>query len=392
MTPARRRFPIACLCLLAAALVLAPAAVAAPRKAPSGEGFYKPPARLLKGPHGGIVWARHAKNPLPQAARTWRVIYRSRSIRGKAIGVSGMVMLPHRRAPRGGWPVVSWAHGTTGIADRCAPSRDPGSPATAYIFPQVGAWLKRGYAVAFTDYEGLGTRGTHPYLIGRSEGRGVVDAVLAARRLDGRVGRRYLIAGHSQGGHAALFAAALGPSWAPGLRLRGVAAYAPASHLSVLSRALPTLTQPSPLSGLAGLVVEGLATAYPQQIDLDRLVSDKGLALLPQVHTKCVGELISNSSLGGLAPAELTRPGADLSTLEQLLDKENPNLRIRVPVLMLQGEADTTVFPFLTDQLASEYRKRGNRLTYAKYPGVDHVGIVTAADDRAEAFVRARLR
>jgi pimeloyl-ACP methyl ester carboxylesterase len=391
MTSAPRRFPIACLSLLAAAAVLAPAAQGAPRKAPSGDAFYKPPSRLLAGAHGTVVWARRAKSPLPEAARTWRVVYRSRSVRGKAIGVSGMVMLPRRRAHRGGWPVVSWAHGTTGIADRCAPSRDPGSPATSYIFPQIGAWLKRGYAVAFTDYEGLGTRGTHPYLIGRSEGRGVVDAVLAARHLDARVGRRYLIAGHSQGGHAALFAAALGPSWAPRLRLRGVAAYAPASHLSVLSRALPTLTQPSPLSGLAGLVVEGLATAYPQ-LKPDQIVSDKARPLLSQVHTKCVGELVSTDSLGALAPSELTRPGADLSLLERLLDKENPNLRIRVPVLMLQGEADTTVFPFLTDQLADEYQARRNRFTYAKYPGVGHGDIVTAADARAEAFIGARLR
>ena len=130
---------------------------------------------------------------------------------------------------------MSWAHGTTGIADVCAPSRNPKGPYTFYAAKQFGAWLKAGYAVANTDYEGLGTPGIHPYLVGRSEGRGVVDIVRAARQLDGRLSRRYVIAGHSQGGHAALFAAALAPHWAPDLRLRGVAAFAPASHLGLLS-------------------------------------------------------------------------------------------------------------------------------------------------------------
>ena len=190
-------------------------------------------------------------------------------------------MLPRGKPPKGGWPVVSWAHGTSGIADSCAPSRDPKGPYTFYAATQFSAWLKAGYAIANTDYEGLGTPGVHPYLVGRSEGRGVVDIVRASRQLDGRLARRYVIAGHSQGGHAALFAAGLGPKWAPELRLRGVAAYAPASHLGLLSRALPGFTTPSGLSGLAAMVLRGVSSVYPRS-SRTRSPRIKALALFPQ--------------------------------------------------------------------------------------------------------------
>jgi len=381
---------IALLCLLAL-VAAAPAAEAKVPKAPAGLKLYKPPKALAKYTHGDLIWARKVGNPLPQAGRTWTLLYRSTSIRGKAIGVSGFVMLPRGKPPKGGWPVVSWAHGTSGIADSCAPSREPKGPYTFYAAPQFGAWLKAGYAIANTDYEGLGTPGVHPYLVGRSEGRGVVDIVRAVRQLDGRLGRRYVIAGHSQGGHAALFAAALGPKWAPELRLRGVAAFAPASHLGLLSRALPGFTTPSGFSGLAAMVLRGVSSAYPQ-IDPDKIASDQALALLPKVDQVCLGELNSPSLFGGLAPASLIRPGADMSKLHSILDAQNPNLKIATPILIAQGLSDTTVFPFMSNQLDTELRDGGNKVTYLTYPDVSHVGVVGAADAPTKKFFAARLK
>ena len=384
-----RSVRIALLCLLAL-IVAAPADAKVP-KAPSGLKLYKPPKALAKYTHGDLIWARKVGNPLPQAGRTWTLLYRSTSVRGKAIGVSGFVMLPRGKPPKRGWPVVSWAHGTSGIADSCAPSREPKGPYTFYAAPQFGAWLKAGYAIANTDYEGLGTPGVHPYLVGRSAGRGVVDIVRASRQLDGRLGRRYVIAGHSQGGHAALFAAALGPKWAPELRLRGVAAFAPASHLGLLSRALPSFTTPSGFSGLAAMVLRGVSAAYPQ-IKPKEIASDQALALFPKVDEVCLGELNGPSLFGGLAPASLIRPGADMSKLNAILDAQNPNVKIAAPILMAQGLTDTTVFPFMSDQLDAELRDGGNKVTYLTYPGVEHVGVVGAADPRTRKFFAARLK
>ncbi len=381
---------IALLCLLAL-VVAAPAAEAKVPKAPAGLKLYKPPKALAKYTHGDLIWARKVGNPLPQAGRTWTLLYRSTSIRGKAIGVSGFVMLPRGKAPKGGWPVVSWAHGTSGIADSCAPSREPKGPYTFYAAPQFGAWLKAGYAIANTDYEGLGTPGVHPYLVGRSAGRGVVDIVRASRQIDGRLSRRYVIAGHSQGGHAALFAAALGPKWAPELKLRGVAAFAPASHLGLLSRALTGFTTPSGFSGLAAMVLRGVSSVYPQ-VKKKEIASDQALALLPKVDQVCLGELNSPSLFGGLAPASLIRPGADMSKLNTILDAQNPNLKIAAPILMAQGLSDTTVFPFMSNQLDTELKDGGNKVTYLTFPDVDHVGVVGAADARTRTFFAARLK
>jgi pimeloyl-ACP methyl ester carboxylesterase len=381
---------IALLCV-AALVAAAPAAAANVPKAPPGLELYKPPSNLKSYEHGDLIWARRVENPLPAARRTWTLLYRSTSLRGKAIGVSGFLMLPKGKPPKRGWPVVSWAHGTSGIADSCAPSRNPDGPYTVYLARQFRAWLEAGYAIANTDYEGLGTPGVHPYLVGRSEGRGVVDIVRASRQLDGRVARRYVIAGHSQGGHAALFAAALAPKRAPDLRLRGVAAYAPASHLDLLSRTLPNFTSPSGLSGLAALVLRGVSSVYPQ-VKPRQIASDHALALLPKVDKLCLAALNRPAAFGGIAPADLVRPGADLEPLTRRLAQQNPSLKIPVPILLAQGLSDTTVFPFLTNQLDSELRARGNQVRYLTYPEVEHVGIVGAADPASRRFFKARLK
>jgi alpha-beta hydrolase superfamily lysophospholipase len=382
------RVTLLCLVALAAA---APAANATVPKAPPGLELYKPPKNLRAFERGDLIWARKVENPLPQAGRTWTLLYRSTSLRGKAIGVSGFLVLPKGKPPKRGWPVVSWAHGTSGIADPCAPSRDPDGPYTAHVARQFGAWLDAGYAIANTDYEGFGTPGVHPYLVGRSEGRGVVDVVRASRQLDGRLARRYVIAGHSQGGHAALFAASLAPRWAPELRLRGVAAYAPASHLELLSLALPSFTSPSGLSGLAALVLRGVSSAYPQ-VKPSQIASDRALALFPQVDELCLGELNAPSAFGGIAPADLVRPGADLAPLNKVLARQNPNLKIAVPILLAQGLNDTTVLPFTTNQLDTELRARRNKVRYLTYPDVEHVGIMGAADRPTRRFFKARLK
>src|SRR5829696_4409292 len=181
-------------------------------KGPPGLAFYEPPKPLPR-QHGTLIWARKAggRVPLENARYTKLVLYSSKTPQGKTIAVSGSVAVPKGKPPKGGWPVISWAHGTTGVADVCAPTRDfagtPDPTGETYINGDLSAWLAAGYAVLRTDYQGLGTPGKHPYLIGKAEGRGVLDIVQVARELDPRIGKRYLIAGHSQGGHAALFAA-----------------------------------------------------------------------------------------------------------------------------------------------------------------------------------------
>ena len=210
---------------------------------------------------------------------------------GKAVAVSGTVSIPKGKAPKGGWPVITWGHGTTGIADACAPSRDSASnPAHAvinYAYPLLQRWLKAGYAVVRTDYEGLGTPGEHPYLIGRSEGYSMLDMVRAARKLDKHLGKKVIISGHSQGGQSALFAASLAPKWTPELKVRGTVALAPVSHLAEQLPLLGALTEPGGLSGLAAMILRGIDAAAPQ-LGVSDSLGDRAAALYPQTLTKCL--------------------------------------------------------------------------------------------------------
>jgi pimeloyl-ACP methyl ester carboxylesterase len=374
-----------------AALAAVPAgALGATPRAPKGLAFYTAPSRLIAGRPGSVIWSRSIATPKPlsAAARTTLVLYRSKLPNGKPTAISGLVFTPRGHAPKRGWKLISWAHGTTGIADSCAPSRNAG---TDYVYPQFNSWLKAGYAVAQTDYQGLGTPGIHEYLIGHAEGRSVVDAAQAARHLFGSIGRRYVIAGHSQGGQSALFAAAESAHDAPGLRLLGVSAFAPASHLTTQVKAAGALTQPGGgLSALGGLILTGAATAS-RAVDLTALLTPRAVALLPQVRTECLGALSASNSWGGLAPAQIERPGANATALYRVLDAENPALRIGAPVLIVQGSADTTVFPTFTNQLHGELVNKGDKVTYDIVQGAVHGDVVARGESLFSSWLKQRF-
>ena len=140
--------------------------------------------------------------PLPNApdgAAAYRVLYRWTGLKGEPIVVSGAIIVPAGPAPPGGRPIVAWAHPTTGVVDKCAPSL------ARVLYRSIQGlqdMLARGYVVAATDYPGLGTPGVHPYLVGDSEGHAVLDSVRAGRQLAGPGGasNAFAVWGHSQGG------------------------------------------------------------------------------------------------------------------------------------------------------------------------------------------------
>ncbi len=366
--------------LILAAPVLAAPANAAVRSGPAGNDFYTPPASMPKGAHGTPIWQRKltGKPVLKSAKTNTLLLYSSQAVDGKTVAVSGTVAIPKGKAPKGGWPVITWAHGTVGIADACAPSRI-GTQAN-YDSPLLNSWLKAGYAVVRTDYEGLGTPGEHPYLIGVSEGRSVLDMARAARKLDPSLSKDVVISGHSQGGHAALWAASLSKKYTPDLKLKGTVAFAPANHIGEQGALLRSLTEPSGLSGLASMIVRGIDIANPS-LGIGNLLSDQAKALYPQVDVKCLDGLGAADSFGGVAPANLFRADASLDPVIAALNANDPEgLKIPGKVLIEQGKADTTVFPIFTDQLNTDLKKNGVKVTYKTYDGVDHRG---AVDDKA---------
>src|SRR6478735_819828 len=348
--------------LLAVLLLAAPAQATTVKKGPAGLAFYTPPKTMPKGTHGTPIWVRSltGKAKLSSAKSNRLLLYLGQTTSGHDTAISGTVHVPKGKAPKSGWPIVTWAHGTSGIADACAPSR-VAMPAQ-YDQKLLNRWLKAGYAVVRPDYDGLGTPSTRPYLIGVSQGRSVLDMVRAARKLDRTLGKKVVVAGHSQGGHAALCAGSLAGKWPPELDVRGTLALAPASHLGEQAGLLGALTSPSPLSGLAAMIVRGVDNEH-QDLGIAALLSDRARALFPQVDEVCLGDLTKTGSFGGLAPSELFRPGVNLAPTIAALNANDPEtLKIRSVVQVEQGTADTTVLPLFTNQLAPKLKANGVKL------------------------------
>jgi pimeloyl-ACP methyl ester carboxylesterase len=378
------------LCLLAIALAGLLTVPAGADAAPVPESFYTPAPGAMPSKHGLIMRSMRIRGgSLPTSGKSYLIMYSSKAPGGEIVPVTGLVTIPGGKPPKGGFPVVSWAHGTTGIADACAPSRFATSaPAADYVTnfrAEATHWVREGFAVAQTDYQGLGTPGMHPYLIGVSEGRSVVDIVLAARGLNRSVGTRWAAIGHSQGGHATLWAAALAKRYAPSLKLAGALPLAPASHIGEQSQFIEKI-EGNPFGGLPALIIA--AALESGGLDRDAALSDKALALYPQIEQVCLGDLSAQTSFGGLPLKEHFRAGYATAPLLKVVAANDPeDLTIRVPLLIAQGLSDTTVFPTYTDQMVADLKRRGAKLTYKTYDGVNHTSVVEASRADADAFL-----
>ena len=189
-----------------------------------------------------------------------RVVYRSTSGDGQATEVSGSVFTPTGDPPTGGWPVVAFGHGTTGIDEPCAPSL---SNVLLGYAEAVGVLITNGYAVALADYEGLGSPGVHPYTDSPTAGLNMIDSVRALRATFPDVSNRWGAFGGSQGGGAAWAADEQARDYAPELRLVGAVSVSPVADVTGLvdKARRGTLTMDQELGMMA--VVESLARLHP---------------------------------------------------------------------------------------------------------------------------------
>ena len=355
------------------------AASAAPKasgaaRAPAGDAFYVPPEPLVEAKPGTII--RSTPIAAPAGARAWKILYHSRAVNGRDIAVSGVVVAPSATPkPRGGRVVVTWAHGTAGLADVCAPSKQPDIASGASgagigfprgLIPMLQTFLDAGYVVAATDYEGLGTPGLHPYLVGESEGRGVLDAARAARSLKAAAaGSRALVFGLSQGGHAALFAGELAASYAPELHVLGVGAVAPPAGAE---QSLPFLGTVSAFNGFVVTIIEAFHAAYPQ-LDPAAFLTPDALAKASVVEQKCdVTETFSGSTDLALAQNPL-----DIPAMATILHANSAGNRpAGAPLLVVQGTADQLVPQLFTDALVAKACAAGDTVDYRLYAGATH--------------------
>ena len=378
-------------------LVISVLALVVNRIEPAGpDSFYRPPSPLPTGPPGTILSSRPIA-ATPPGSTGWNVLYLSTGLDGQPRATSGSIFVPTTPAPPEGRKVIAWAHGTSGIAPRCAPSLRPGG--NAANIPGFDLFMQAGYVVAATDYPGLGTASPHPYLVGKSEGVAVLDSVRAAQHLpEAKATSTFGVWGHSQGGHAALFAGQLWRDYAPDLQLVGVAAAAPATELRQLLE--------HDIGGLAGNVLAAMAVVSWSQV-----YAADGLTQAQMIHEAAIpnARLIGDNCIETEAQLLVDLPSAEILNIgfkgvdakdhtwtppanwEAPLQANTPSGPIPVPVLVNQGTADTVVWPGVTTNWVNTACQAGLRLTEKLYDGLTHLNIATTSAADTNAWFAARF-
>ncbi len=343
------------------------------------------PEPLPEGEHGTLIRYQAVEDVDVAGASTWRIMYLSEDLAGEPIAVTGTALVPSTPAAEGGRPILSVAHGTSGIADFCAPSTGPGTSELALMGPAVEA----GYLVAMSDYEGLGTPGRHPYLVGVSEGRGVLDAARAAGQLpEADPGDSMAIFGYSQGGHGALWAGQIAAEWTPELDLVGTVAGAPATEMPVILQAAGSL----PIAGFLYMIVAGFNDAYPDEAVLSDALTPEGEARLSVVDQACVADVIGQ--FAGSDSSTLLVPGGLTSgSWAELAEENDPGqVATEAPILVLHSAADDVVPAALSELLVERMCGVGQVVERRVYDdGGSHGDAVPDAVADGLAWIEARF-
>ena len=326
----------------------------------------------------------------PDGATAYKIFYQSTGLHGEPITVSGMVIAPPGPPPDGVRPVVAWAHPTTGVVPRCAPSL---ARKRFEMIAGLHLMLARGYVVAATDYPGLGTPETHPYLVGDSEARAVIDLVRAARQIPAAgAGAKFVVWGHSQGGQAALFTGLLAQAYAPDLQLLGVAAAAPATELSTLMNAdLDT----SGGRNLTAMTLWSWARVY--HAPSDSVIAPSAIPVVDRLAEECI-ELIFDiwqrrRTEKPLAQAFLSNNRfAGAEPWSSLLRQNTPGaLPAAIPVFIAQGETDALVLPRVTGDYVHRLCANGSAVVLDSVPDTGHGFVAFKASDAAVAWIADRF-
>jgi pimeloyl-ACP methyl ester carboxylesterase len=357
--PVKFRLMLAALCMLASA------------KAGNAQtDFYRAPPSEVAGAPGTLV-RQEVIDGAPLGATTYRVLYRSTGFDNKPILVSGVVIVPPGDPPPGGRPIVAWAHPTSGVVPRCAPSL------AIFLFEQIQglrSFVRDGYVVAATDYPGLGTPGPHPYLVGTSEARAVIDSVRVAAKLPGAGGgKKFVVWGHSQGGHAALFTGIIAKTYAPELDLLGVAAAAPATDLATLMN--------EDIDSVGGKNITAMTLWSWQRVfdaKMDKVVDPRAMPAIDQLAQECIeGPFDLRRRQLTEQPLEhyflTTKKPSDVEPWHTLLAENSPGaLPPEIPVFLAQGADDTIVHPDVTKAYAARLCTAGSKVRMLSMPNIGH--------------------
>ncbi|MFD8496489.1 lipase family protein [Amycolatopsis sp. NPDC059657] len=332
------------------------------------------PAAQASSP-GDLLEQHRVTAIVPAPVQAWELLYQSTSATGKANAVSGILLVPSIPWTKGPRPLITYAVGTHGLGDQCAPSvkLQNGTENEVAIISQA---LYKGWAVVLTDYEGLGTPGTHTYAVGQSEGRAVLDAARAAYKVpgtglssDGPVG----VFGYSQGGQAAAFAGELQGGYAPDLNVVGVATGGVPADLNAVMKS----NDGGAAFGLVLGAALGLSTAYPE-VPFASVLNSRGKATVEKIKDYCT------IALGAAAPFSrlrdfVTDPDivSDPRWQKRLAENYAGTIKPKAPVFLYHAQLDELIPLAVGKGLLARYKALGATVTWAEYPLLEHIGGVS---------------
>lgn len=361
---------------------------------------------------------------LSEASEIKIMNYKMQDVTGKQSEASALVFFPKTAKPKDGYRVVVWQHGTVGVGDNCAPSKNAlneNFKTTAELL------LAKGYVILAPDYEGLGTKGIHPYLNVNSESNSVYYGVKALNeKYSSLIHGDWFSLGQSQGGQSSIAVAERGNQ---DNHFKGAVAAAPASNLDrIILEVAPTALKAIELREIAGNValenrnsITSYATlltyvafagaginAYDKTFDYTslfknrvkpfaRLVSgtngDDG-ECLNETRTAIKADIIaflnedSTRKLMDYPGLDTERFTSDL-TLKSFLETNKIGVsKIDKPLLIIQGSADTNVPAVITQQLHSTIVGLGSPNTSLLIvDGASHTEAIVAKNNELVAFI-----
>jgi len=379
----------------AAILVVAAISVFAPSIAAADDASPAPGTVVSAKPLDRDLW-------IPDTtSRAFVLKYVTTNSFGELARSTGTVFIPKGKAPEGGWPVISWAHGTTGLGDSCAPSRTgPGLPERDWAY--LGTWMEEGYAIVATDYVGLGTPGLHPYLDTKTTAHSVVDMVKAGRNFADahlpphqRLAAKWVTTGQSQGGSAAISTAHYATQFSgKELDFRGAVGTGTAAYVEDYLTALGPKSPPvgvTPASTAAiSYTLSALRYAHPE-LGIDNILTPAGKKYLKLAETQCVVEFrdtLKDVALGDYFTDPLATLPNFKDTVREYLGM--PESGFDQPFFIAHGIADTNVPIPQTTRYAAVLKAHGEPLTFKAYPS-DHSGTMAASLPDTIHFVRERF-
>lgn len=303
------------------------------------------------------------------------------------IAVSGTLHLPNGDAPDGGWPLLVWSHGTVGVSDLCTPSWSKRSPRDlAYL----SYWLGQGYAVAASDYQGLGTIGTHPYMAVRPMAYNNLDLIRAVQAADFPVSSAVVITGQSQGASASISTAIFAEEYAPEIDLRAVVATGVPYFSEEILMAMEMNADLDAVDPILGLTVYGLTLSEMMDPDfhLRDVVTENAWPTISEVGNACVFDFIGKTMQAGLSPRTTFSAPIQAAQRATISAVNYPTLKLDVPLFVGTGEVDQITPATMQGAFVRDACAAGSTIVSRVYPGATHNTGLGLSKPDSERFIQ----